>query len=109
LGERGAVELDHLQLRHATTLVAALSYVNAGPGRSVCTGAIENAQDLLRHPRQPRMCARDQHASGASGDEHAEGHVAYTPASISAAARWPERTAPSIAPYEIVAVSVPAQ
>src|SRR5262249_61771829 len=43
------------------------------------------------------------------GDEHAEGHVAYTPARISAAARSPERTAPSIAPYEIVAVSVPAQ
>jgi hypothetical protein len=42
-------------------------------------------------------------------DEHAEGHVAYTPARISAAARSPERTAPSIAPYEIVAVSVPAQ
>src|SRR5262249_39532526 len=35
--------------------------------------------------------------------------AAYTAARISSAARSPERTAPSIAPYEIVAVSVPAQ
>jgi len=35
--------------------------------------------------------------------------IPYTAARISSAARSPERTAPSMAPYEIVAVSVPAQ
>src|SRR5262249_9291397 len=64
LRERGAVELDPLQVRHATTLAAALPYVNAAAPGAVARGlrgaASQGHRAARRHAAPTRDGRRDR-------------------------------------------------